>query len=147
MLCFPAVVESIGVRLAILVVILAAAAAAGLWRRRTDGRARAVGGEVRLTAADLGAELGARATLVQFSSPACAPCTSARRVLSEAAEAAPGIAHVEVDAADRLDLARSLSVLRTPTVLVLGPGGQVVARASGVPTRPQLSEALALAGA
>jgi thiol-disulfide isomerase/thioredoxin len=139
-------VDDLGVRIAALVAILAVAAAVGLWLRLTDGRARAVDDGLRLTAEELGAPLATRATMVQFSSPTCGSCASVRRVLSDVAAATPGVGHVEVDAADRLDLARRLSILRTPTVLILGPGGEVVARSSGVPTRSQLSEALSLAG-
>ena len=84
-----------------------------------------------LTPEDLGHDLGARATLVQFSSPGCATCPQVRRVLGELAAARPGVVHVEVDAGQRLDLARRLNVLRTPTVLVLGPDGALRSRTSG----------------
>lgn len=84
-----------------------------------------------LTAEDLGHPLGARATLLQLSSPGCATCPQVRRVLAGLAAERPGVVHVEVDAAERLDLARRLDVLRTPTVLVLGPDGVPRARASG----------------
>lgn len=147
MVWFPDVMDSLPLRVAVLAALLVVAAAVGLWRQRTDGRARALDGALRLSAEELGAPLGARATLVQFSSPTCAPCVAARRLLAATAEESPGIVHVELDAAERLDLARRLSILRTPTVLVLGPGGEVLARASGVPNRPQLSEALSLADA
>ena len=132
-------------RAGVLVLLLAVAAGVGLWRRRVDGRSRAVRDGVHVTAAELGTGLGARATLLQFSAPVCAPCRAAHRVLSGVAESVPGIVHVELDAGDHLDLARRLDVLRTPTVIVLSPDGRVVARAAGVPTRPQVAEALALA--
>jgi thiol-disulfide isomerase/thioredoxin len=134
-------------RAAALTVLLLAALAFGLWRRRADGRSRAVPAGERLTASDLGAPLGTAATLVQFSAPVCAPCRAAHRVLSAAAGATPGVVHVEVDAGEHLELARRLGVLRTPTTLVLSPDGRVVARSSGVPTPPQVAEALTLAGA
>ena len=56
-----------------------------------------------------------------------------------------GVTHVEVDVAARLDLARQLDIRRTPTVLVLGPQGQVTRRASGLPRRGEVVAALALA--
>ena len=60
----------------------------------------------------------------------------------------PGLRHVEIDATRRLDLARRLDVLRTPTVLVLGPDGRVVGRFSGPVTAAQARAALpAVAGA
>lgn len=96
----------------------------------------------RLTAADLGGELGERATLVQFSSAFCAPCRATRRTLAEVARMVPGVAHVEIDAEDRLGLVRELEVLKTPTVLVLGPDGSVVRRAQGQPRRADVIAAL-----
>jgi hypothetical protein len=44
-----------------------------------------------------------------------------------------------------MDLARQLDIRRTPTVLVLGPQGQVTRRASGLPRRAEVVAALALA--
>ncbi|MFF8880103.1 TlpA family protein disulfide reductase [Streptomyces flaveolus] len=95
-----------------------------------------------LDAADLGAELGARATLVQFSSAFCAPCRATRRVLGEVAGMVPGVAHVELDAEARLELVRALDVLKTPTVLVLDADGRVVRRAAGLPRKADVIAAL-----
>ncbi|RKN04415.1 TlpA family protein disulfide reductase [Streptomyces radicis] len=97
----------------------------------------------RLTAADLGAErLGARATLVHFSSAFCQPCRATRRVLADAARLVDGVAHVEVDAESRLDLVRALGVARTPTVLVVDASGHVVVRAEGQPRTADVLVAL-----
>jgi thiol-disulfide isomerase/thioredoxin len=128
--------------------VLAVATLAGLWRRRVDGVLHAVPGPgsddegERLTAADLETELGPRATLVQFSSAVCAACDAARRVLSEETDARDGVVHVEIDAEQRLDLARQLSVFRTPTVLVLDAHGRIAHRASGAPRRAEVRAAL-----
>lgn len=99
-------------------------------------------GEAALGAAKLGEALGERATLVQFSSAFCAPCRATRRVLGEVAEMVPGVAHVEIDAEDRLDLVRELGVLKTPTVLVLDAAGHIVRRASGQPRKADVIAAL-----
>ncbi len=99
----------------------------------------------RLDAADLGAELGARATLVQFSSAFCAPCRATRRVLAEVAGMVPGVVHVEIDAEDRLELVRALDVAKTPTVLVLDAAGRVVRRAVGQPRTVDVIAALGAA--
>nr|WP_306875305.1 thioredoxin family protein [Streptosporangium brasiliense] len=105
-----------------------------------------MGGDVeRLTSGDLGTGLGERATLVQFSSAFCQPCRATRRILAEVTELVPGVAHVEIDAESRLDLVRSLNVLRTPTVLVLDASGKVVKRASGQPRKADVIGALGLA--
>jgi thiol-disulfide isomerase/thioredoxin len=101
----------------------------------------------RLSPAELGAPLGERATLVQFSSTFCAPCRAARRTLARVVATDDGVVHVEVDVADRTDLGERFGVTVTPTVLVLDADGTVVRRASGAPTLAQARAAVALAAA
>ncbi|MGX4693902.1 TlpA family protein disulfide reductase [Streptomyces sp. JNUCC 63] len=96
----------------------------------------------RLGPAELGEDLGARATLVQFSSAFCAPCRATRRILGEVAGMVPGVAHVEIDAEARLELVRRLGILKTPTVLVLDADGRVVRRATGQPRKADVIAAL-----
>jgi len=94
------------------------------------------------TEADLGGPLGEQATLVQFSTPFCAPCRPTRHILGQVAGMVDGVSHIEVDAAERLDLARRLRINSTPTVLVLGPDGAVAKRAVGVPRQADVIAAL-----
>lgn len=96
----------------------------------------------RLGADELGAELGERATLVQFSSAFCQPCRATRRTLAEVTGMVDGVTHVEIDAEERLALVRDLGILTTPTVLVLDADGRIVARASGQPRRADVIAAL-----
>ncbi|MFJ2767072.1 TlpA family protein disulfide reductase [Streptomyces sp. NPDC087300] len=96
----------------------------------------------RVGAADIGAPLGERATLVQFSSAFCQPCRATRRVLAEVAGMVPGVAHVEIDAEESLALVRDLGVDRTPMVLVLDAAGREVRRAAGQPRRADVIAAL-----
>ena len=137
--------------LVVLVVALLAATAFGVYRRLTDGRIRGVDAGVPstggpsgqlLTAADLGVQLGERATLVQFSTVFCQPCRPTRRLLAEVADMVDGVRHVDIDAESHLDLVRRLDILRTPTVLVLDQAGRVVRRATGVPRKADLVAAL-----
>jgi thiol-disulfide isomerase/thioredoxin len=144
-----------------LIVALACALAGGaVWRWR-NGRMRSVGGRDAgppagdavaasqdgdwLTGEQLGSPLGERATLVQFSSAFCAPCRATRRILADVANVTEGVAHIEIDAESRLDLVRSLNVLRTPTVLVTDASGRVVKRASGQPRKADVIAALGAA--
>ncbi|MGW5363693.1 TlpA family protein disulfide reductase [Actinopolymorpha pittospori] len=99
-------------------------------------------GPDRLVAADLGAELGHQATLVQFSSAFCAPCRATRLVLSGIAATEDGVAYIDIDAESHLDLVRRLDVVSTPTVFVLDPHGRIVIRAAGQPRRAQVTAAL-----
>jgi thiol-disulfide isomerase/thioredoxin len=137
--------------LALLAAALVGAAAFGLWRRRTAGRLRAApaassegadAGALALTAEDLGAALGPRATLVQFSTAFCQPCRATRQILDEVSGMVDGVAHVEIDAESRLDLVRRLDVTRTPTVFVLDPRGRITRRASGAPRKADVIAAL-----
>jgi thiol-disulfide isomerase/thioredoxin len=116
-----------------LVVALVLATAAGLVMRRRSGRFRDA--SEALTEADLGAGLGERATLVQFSTAFCAPCRPTRQVLAQVAGMVDGVVHIDIDATTRLDLVRRLHVNSTPTVLVLGPDGVIARRATGAPRK------------
>ncbi|MFC5721567.1 TlpA family protein disulfide reductase [Streptomyces gamaensis] len=115
---------------------------------RADDGGSAVRGEdegTRLGAAELGAELGERATLVQFSTAFCQPCRATRRTLADVAAMVAGVAHIEIDAEGHLPLVRALGVSATPTVLVLDSGGRIVRRAAGAPRRADVIAALGAA--
>ncbi|MFF9278001.1 TlpA family protein disulfide reductase [Streptomyces griseosporeus] len=130
--------------LVVCLAVLAAASVYGVLQRRRSGRIRVRGRDEgkRLGAAELGGDLGERATLVQFSSAFCAPCRATRRVLGEVAALVPGVAHIEIDAEARLELVRELDILKTPTVLVLDAEGRVVRRATGQPRKADVIAAL-----
>jgi len=134
-----------------LAAALAVATGIGVALRRRAGRfrigpgpkaVRAGAARSVLTEADLGSRLGEQATLVQFSTVFCAPCRPTRQMLARVARMVDGVTHVEIDAAERLDLARRLHVTSTPTVLVLGPDGAVVQRAVGQPRQADVIAAL-----
>lgn len=128
----------------VCVTVLVVASAAGVLHKRRSGRVRVRGRDEGkwLGAAELGGDLGERATLVQFSSAFCAPCRATRRVLGEVAGIVPGVTHIEIDAEAHLDLVRELEILKTPTVLVLDADGRVVRRATGQPRKADVIAAL-----
>ena len=95
-----------------------------------------------LTEADLGDHLGRQATLVQFSTAFCAPCRPTRQILAQVAGMVDGVAHIDIDATDRMDLVRRLRINSTPTILVLGSDGAIVKRASGLPRKADVIAAL-----
>jgi thiol-disulfide isomerase/thioredoxin len=126
---------------------LAVAAGGGLAWKARNGQVSAVNtaqpaSVPGLTQSDIGAVLGSRATLVQFSSAFCAPCRATRQLLRDVAGTVDGVAHVEIDAESRLDLVRRLDVRRTPTTLVLAPDGTITHRASGQPSKADVISAL-----
>ena len=128
----------------ILLAVLLLSTAGGALHRARNGRVldRAPADTLLPVLAALGAEPGARATLLQFSSAFCAPCRATRRVLGEVVELVPGVAHVEVDAEEHLDVVRRLGILKTPTTLVLDAAGREVKRASGQPRKADVLAAL-----
>jgi len=99
--------------------------------------------ELGLTSADIGADLGSRVTLVQFSSAFCSPCRATRALLTDITADLPDVTHVEIDAESHLDLVRRLDIRSTPTTLILNDAGVEVGRAVGAPKRDQVITALA----
>jgi thiol-disulfide isomerase/thioredoxin len=132
-----------GVVALLIALVLTAVVAAVMQARngRFSEREPAPDAEV-LTAADIGAPLGERATLVQFSSAFCAPCRATRVLLGDVAGRLDGVETIDIDAEQHLDLVRRLHVMRTPTVLVLDADGTVSTRASGLPRREQVLAAI-----
>jgi len=117
---------------AVLVALVVAATVGGLLWRRTTGRVRTARQTRIVTAAEVGAtSFGSAATLLQFSTEFCAPCTATARILSGIADERPGVAHVDVDLTHRPDLASRFGVLQTPTTLVLDTSGAIRARIGG----------------
>ncbi len=150
------------VRGVLVVVVLVAAMSLGLWWRARNGRFVAtrtgtadVGAghgrdagpddgqdDPRVSAEEIGAPLGDGLTFLQLSTEVCAPCRRTAAVLADLAAQRPDLTHIEIDAADHLDLVRRLNVLRTPTVLLLDSRGTVLGRMSGGTTRAQALDAL-----
>lgn len=131
------------IRLLILTALMVVVAVAYRWWSARDGRVQHVEIPGALTPAVLGAPRGQHATFVQFSTPMCAKCPGVRALLQGVAAEQPHVTHVEIDAAERLDLARELGIMRTPTTLVLDSDGVIVARMDGAMSPDQAREALA----
>lgn len=145
---------TVALSLAIVAGILAVATALGLLLRSRTGRARVVTSKVRdaTTVADLADReaFGTAATLLQFSTPTCARCPATARQLDAVAAlksttATHGSARVrrlEIDLAERPELARRFDVMQTPTVLLVDGTQTVRARFGGPPRQPELIAAL-----
>lgn len=111
--------------------------------RGRDGRARAGAGRSGgWTLAGRSPSGPDRVLLLQLSSPICTPCRQAAGVLGELTGRTPGLVHVELDVADRPDVARELGVLRTPTVVAFDRAGTELLRISGVPRPAELLAAV-----
>ena len=91
----------------------------------------------------IGAELGSRATLVQFSSAFCGPCRATRLLIEDVTADIADVVHVEIDAEANLELVRQLDIRSTPTTLFINSAGHEVGRAVGAPKRDQVLAAIA----
>jgi thiol-disulfide isomerase/thioredoxin len=85
---------------------------------------------------------GERVLLLQVSSPVCSPCRQTASLLTGLVERIPALVHVEVDVADRPEVAAELGIMRTPTVVAFDRAGTELLRVSGVPRLPDLEQAL-----
>ncbi|MEI8067071.1 MAG: thioredoxin family protein [Actinomycetes bacterium] len=136
--------------LAPLALVLVAATAYGVWYQRSRGRITTGKSKKQqkspnsgLSSIEIGADLGSRVTLVQFSSAFCSPCRATRALLTDITADMSDVQHVEIDAESHLELVRRLDIRSTPTTLILNSAGIEVGRAVGAPKRDQVITALA----
>ena len=127
-----------------LVVVLALAIAFGVWYTRSRGEFRkkkTINGP-KLDAGIIGVELGARVTMVQFSSAFCSPCRATKALLEDMVKSMPDVRYAHIDAESHLELVRKLDIRSTPTTLFLNGDGIEVGRAMGTPKRSQVLDAV-----
>ena len=127
-----------------IAIVLALATAYGLWYQRSRGKVVVKSDKGLITPAMIGAELGARVTLVQFSSAFCSPCRATRMLLEDVTAEMSDVAYVEIDAEANLELVRTLDIRSTPTTLFLDRTGHEVGRAMGAPKRDQVLSAISV---
>jgi len=125
-----------------IVIVLALATAYGLWYQRSRGKVVVRSDKGLITQSMIGVELGARATLVQFSSAFCSPCRATRALLEDVTADMADVVHVDIDAEANLELVRQLDIRSTPTTLFLDRNGHEVGRAMGAPKRDQVLVAI-----
>jgi len=129
-----------------IVIVLAIATAFGFWHNRSRGKVVVKSDKGLITSAMIGADLGSRATLLQFSSAFCGPCRATRLLIEDVTADMADVAHVEIDAEANLELVRKLDIRSTPTTLFLDSRGLEVGRAMGAPNRDQVLNAIAAIG-
>jgi thioredoxin-like negative regulator of GroEL len=125
-----------------IVIVLGLATAYGLWYQRSRGKVVVRSDKGLITHSMIGVELGARATLVQFSSAFCSPCRATRALLEDVTVDMADVVHVDIDAEAHLELVRQLDIRSTPTTLFLDRNGHEVGRAMGAPKRDQVLGAI-----
>ena len=78
-------------------------------------------------------KLGKDITLLQFSSDFCSSCKQTSVLLESIEKSREGLLHIDLDISNRLELAKTYSILQTPTILVLNSKGVVISRIVGAP--------------
>ena len=78
-------------------------------------------------------KFGEKISLLQFSSDFCSSCKQTSILLESIEKAHQGLLHIDLDIAERLDLAKTFNILTTPTILILNARGEVVSRIVGDP--------------
>jgi thiol-disulfide isomerase/thioredoxin len=120
--------------IAVLVGIIVLATAIGLVWRATNGRVRITENHETVSLPELTDDAaGTSATLLQFSTEVCAPCTTTHALLVRLADEVDGVAHVDVDVTHRPDIANRFNLLQSPTTLILDSRGVIRARIGGAP--------------
>ena len=125
-----------------IAIVLVLATAYGLWYQRSRGKVVVKSDKGLITQEMIGAALGSRVTLVQFSSAFCSPCRATRMLLEDVTAEMSDVAYAEVDAEANLELVRTLDIRSTPTTLFLDRTGHEVGRAMGAPKRDQVLSAI-----
>ena len=125
-----------------IAIVLVLATGYGLWYQRSRGTVVVKSDKGLITESMIGAALGVRATLVQFSSAFCSPCRATRALLEDVTAEMADVVHVEIDAEANLELVRTLDIRSTPTTLFLDRKGHEVGRAMGAPKRDQVLSAI-----
>jgi len=106
-----------------------------------SGKARRIKNGEQVDLSEIGAtkngkpvtKLGKDITLLQFSSDFCSSCKQTSNLLESVEKSREGLLHIDLDISNRLDLAKTFSILQTPTILVLNSRGVVISRIAGAP--------------
>ena len=126
----------------IVVAVLLVGIAFGVIRMRTDGKVNIHVGSHHIHQSELGHDMGSHATVLQFSSPYCQPCKATHDLIAKHTENLVGVAHIDLQVADHLDMVNKLHVMRTPTTVLLDRKGAVRYRTDGVPRMEEFAAAL-----
>jgi thiol-disulfide isomerase/thioredoxin len=120
----------------LLGVVLLIASAAGFWLKTVQGRIRKAKFHQNYADefSDFGS-LGQRATLIQFSTQFCSTCPATKKILNQIASDDLTIEFIEIDAEQNIELAKKLSILSTPTILITDHSGEELARITGKPSK------------
>ena len=120
----------------VLAVVVILTSLFGIWHRSNQGAIKSakIHPNFSFDYSQFG-QMGKKATLVQFSTQFCSICPASKEILTQISNSHTGVEFIEIDAEENLNLTKKLSILSTPTVLILDELGEEVARFSGRPNK------------
>ena len=123
--------------------VLAISTAFGLFLHFTRGKlTKKYSNEITFDQLNIGEELGKKATILQFKTEYCSICPGVKRQIHELIKNDDGIAFYEIDAVERIDLAKKLHVKSSPTILFFNEAGFEEGRIIGAPKKDHLRNTL-----
>ncbi len=123
--------------------VLVLSSAFGLFLHFTRGKlTKKYSNEISFDQLGLSQELGKKATILQFKTEYCSICPGVKRQINELIKNDKGISFYEIDAVERIELAKKLRVKSSPTVLFFNESGLEEGRIIGAPKREQLRNTL-----
>ena len=123
--------------------VLVPSSAFGLFLHFTRGKlTKKYSNEILFNQLKNGQDLGKKATILLFKTEYCSTCPGVKRQINELIKNNEGISFYEVDAVERIELAKKLHVKSSPTVLFFNEAGLEEGRIIGAPKIHQLRNTL-----
>jgi thioredoxin-related protein len=123
--------------------VLVLSSAFGLFLQFTRGKlTNKYSNEISFDQLKTGHDLGKKATILQFKTEYCSICPGVKRQINELIKNDKGISFYEIDAVERIELAKKLHVKSSPTVLFFNDAGLEEGRIIGAPKKDQLRNTL-----
>jgi len=123
--------------------VLVLSSAFGLFLQFTRGKlTNKHSNEISFDQLKTGHDLGKKATILQFKTEYCSICPGVKRQINELIKNDKGISFYEIDAVERIELAKKLHVKSSPTVLFFNEAGLEEGRIIGAPKKDQLRNTL-----
>ena len=123
--------------------VLVLSSAFGLFLQFTRGKlTNKYSNELSFDQLKTGHDLGKKATILQFKTEYCSICPGVKRQINELIKNDKGISFYEIDAVERIELAKKLHVKSSPTVLFFNEAGLEEGRIIGAPKKDQLRNTL-----
>ena len=126
------------------ILVLTLASAFGFWWKQNQGRVRSAKGPHNfITKNELGIDLGARVTIVQFSTAFCSPCKATATIIQNLVKDVNDVTYLQIQSEENLKLVEKFDIKSTPTVIFFNSQGMEVGRATGTPSNEHVLAAIA----